>query len=806
MLMGLLSPGQLLAQSGELTQLLTRFHTTYLPNVDLSREIVFPPDAEVKLAMTGLVVAVAQDALFVVTAGQAEVAHQIARVGTAAGLSLAAAEGYVSGTSAGARSAGVEIGIDAAEHLAFFGTRIPGIRTGVAAYGFFKARAGHEERIEAQVREQASIMESVGGVGPIAGTLAEMIERHPDAAERQEYQDVLGEMYDYAVRLELYRRTLKSAAGVPRWLDLDYALDQAIVIGAQGQYTASPVMMDPLETYLMGDTGRETFYRAVRETIRNKLSARRPIAVTEGDIDTVLKNRQVVGMLQQIDTHRERVNRYGGGSDGSSSVSYTEIVRSVGRTPRAVAPQIASAAGEDLAIGFILDSSGSMNANDPEELSKSAVGLMLDLLGGRESLYLVEFDSRARWLNQAAWQGWSRQKLRRVVDGISFGGGTDIGAGLEAMQHALAGTERVGPGGVLLLSDGIGDYERQAQWFRENRIPVYTISFVGEANATLMEEIALQTGGEYYKARNNQDLMQAFSAFLNRITDKATLVYRTADIRQGQRITVPVTVDQGTTVLNALTSWQGSTVHLTLTDPNGRIFRNDGSDNWRVGMRYVAVTINDPTPGQWEAELYGEDIPAGGEPVSIEVSSDAPAHIVFEAGTRTDGSIRMVLSREEDSGAQLRFVETEVIRPDGTVRSLGSTLRSMRATYWPDAGAGTYTLRTIAEIGLAGGEIVKRYLMRSTVVGSVPPPNIGVVTEVLGGYVQGNIGTERGNRGGIACTIQRDIEGGYQTVATGYVTRAGAGHCTIEIQSYGSYGGIQVDDRIELDPRQWQND
>jgi len=803
-----LSP--LFAQNDDLPELLTRFHTTYLPNVDLSREITFPPDADVQLAMTGLVVAVAQDALFIVTAGQTEVTNQISSVrnavGGAAGVGLKVAEGYVSGAGAVARSTGVEVAIDAAEHLAFFGQHIPGIRTGVAVYGFFEARAGQEERIEAQVRQQASIMESVGTVGPIAGSLAEMTSRHPDAAQRDEYQAVHRAMYDYAVRLELYRRTMKNADGVPAWRDLDYALDQAIVTGAQGPYTASPAVMDPLDAYLMGDTDSDAFVAALRETIRTKLSARRPTSVSERDIDAIMQERGVAAMLRQIDTHRDRINRYGGGVDGASPLSYADIVRSVGRTPRAAAPQIAAASGDALSIGFVLDSSGSMSSNDPQELSKDAVGVMLDLLGGQEALYLVEFDSRARWLNQTNWQGWSRQDLRRVVEAISFGGGTDIGAGLAAMQNALQTTGRVGAGGVLLLSDGIGDYESQAEWFRDNRIPVYTISFVGEANASLLEEIAIQTGGEYYKARNDQDLMQAFSAFLNRITDKATLVYRTEEIQQGQRITVPITVDQGTTVVNALIGWPGSTVRLTLTDPTGRTYRNDGSDNWRVGDRYVAATIHDPVPGQWEAVLFGEDIPEGGEPVSLEVSSDAPAHIVFEAATGVDGSIRMSLSAESGSGARVRFVETEVIRPDGTVRSLGSTLRGSQATYWPDAGAGTYTLRTTMEIGLGGGEVVQRYLTRSTVVGNLPPPNIGVVTEVLGTYVNGNIGTERGNRSGIALTVQREVGGSYQTVATGYVTRAGAGQCTIEIQSYGALGRVQVGDRIELDPRQWQND
>ncbi len=46
----------------------------------------------------------------------------------------------------------------------------------------------------------------------------------------------------------------------------------------------------------------------------------------------------------------------------------------------------------EIAIGFILDSSGSMAQNDPQDLRKSAVEMIIDELSGDENIFLVDFD------------------------------------------------------------------------------------------------------------------------------------------------------------------------------------------------------------------------------------------------------------------------------------------------------------------------------------------------------------------------------------------------------------------------------
>lgn len=80
--------------------------------------------------------------------------------------------------------------------------------------------------------------------------------------------------------------------------------------------------------------------------------------------------------------------------------------------------------------------------------------------------------------------------------------------------------------------------------------------------------------------------------------------------------TVPI---QGTGAIGQATItvvWGGSDIAMTLTSPSGRTIDRLTSDPDVVvysGPTYETFTITDPEPGEWTVDLYGADIPVGGE-------------------------------------------------------------------------------------------------------------------------------------------------------------------------------------------------
>ena len=70
-------------------------------------------------------------------------------------------------------------------------------------------------------------------------------------------------------------------------------------------------------------------------------------------------------------------------------------------------------------------------------------------------------------------------------------------------------------------------------------------------------------------------------------------------------------------------SWPGSTVAVSLVSPSGRRIEADTTDAdvWHLqGDAFEVYRVHDPEAGDWTVELYGSDLPEGGEPVSVAVS------------------------------------------------------------------------------------------------------------------------------------------------------------------------------------------
>lgn len=107
---------------------------------------------------------------------------------------------------------------------------------------------------------------------------------------------------------------------------------------------------------------------------------------------------------------------------------------------------------------------------------------------------------------------------------------------------------------------------------------------------------------------------------LSAITDGASNALRMTPngvIRSGR------IVGTGTKKVTAAAQWGGSDVVLTLRSPSGREITRDtvAADVERdTGPTFDIVTVTDPEPGEWTVELFGADVPASGEDVTLTTS------------------------------------------------------------------------------------------------------------------------------------------------------------------------------------------
>lgn len=166
-------------------------------------------------------------------------------------------------------------------------------------------------------------------------------------------------------------------------------------------------------------------------------------------------------------------------------------------------------------MAFIIDSSGSMNQNDPYRLRvKKTEELIENLEAGLN--VAVDFNSSARKLNY--WRDWYSTK--NSITQVKQYGGTNIGAG---MNKAFAEMVSTGSKAAILLTDGKSSessIKSALDKAKRDGIVVYTIGLGKERNlnSPLLKQIAKETGGTYYHITDSIDLGLVYQSILQEIT------------------------------------------------------------------------------------------------------------------------------------------------------------------------------------------------------------------------------------------------------------------------------------------------
>lgn len=162
-----------------------------------------------------------------------------------------------------------------------------------------------------------------------------------------------------------------------------------------------------------------------------------------------------------------------------------------------------------LDLSLVLDSSGSMNWNDPEGLRRSSAKNFVDALLPEDRAAVVDFDSYAQVLQPLTTD---KAAIKAAIDQVDDSGGTDIAAGVRAGTDLLLNNGDPKRARIaILLTDGEGYYDPAlTERARVNAISIYTIGLGSSVDTALLQSIADGTGGKYYNVATAADLPQVF--------------------------------------------------------------------------------------------------------------------------------------------------------------------------------------------------------------------------------------------------------------------------------------------------------
>jgi uncharacterized protein (TIGR03503 family) len=260
-------------------------------------------------------------------------------------------------------------------------------------------------------------------------------------------------------------------------------------------------------------------------------------------------------------------------------------------------------------VRVLIDVSGSMKQNDPHNLRKPALELLLQLFPKDAKAGIWTFGESVAVLAplqsvSESWRNAARTKSAQVTSDQLY---TNIPA---ALEKATADIRQSTPGyrtSVILLTDGMVDISKSEaenaaarQRLLEQILPrlkqagviVQTIALSKSADRELMERIAADTGGLFATAESAEELNRIFLQALDAAAPAEQVPL------SGNRFLVDSSIDELTTLV-----FNKSAKPVELVSPENKRYSaaSHGDDiKWFQGQGFELVTITKPFEGEWQ--------------------------------------------------------------------------------------------------------------------------------------------------------------------------------------------------------------
>lgn len=239
--------------------------------------------------------------------------------------------------------------------------------------------------------------------------------------------------------------------------------------------------------------------------------------------------------------------------------------------------------GNFLSAAINIDNSGSLSTSDFAS-EKTAAKTFVNLLAANDQIAIYGFANTPSLVQDFTT---NKSLLNAVLDGYGYIGGST--ALYESLFQSLTSTGmKPGRRAVIVMTDGEDNSSQHSQTDVVNLahslgIPIYAIGF-GQANATVLQSLASQTGGLYFSSPSPANLQQILVSIGNNINSQYQLSYTsTAAAGVSHTLQVVTTTSSGTSSATKSFMCQSQSQTCTPGGPNlcltGNRFRVQV--NWR---------------------------------------------------------------------------------------------------------------------------------------------------------------------------------------------------------------------------------
>jgi len=358
-------------------------------------------------------------------------------------------------------------------------------------------------------------------------------------------------------------------------------------------------------------------------------------------------------------------------------------------------------------IRMLIDISGSMKKNDPSNLRIPAVNLLTELIPDGDKAGVWTF---GQWVNNLiqhkvvddAWRLSAKSQANKINSVALY---TNIGAVLEKSSDDFYQSKKdFSNTHFILLTDGMVDIDRDPvknaverdrvltnilKKFADKGAKIHAISLSKNADKSLMDKLAIQTGGQSAVAETPEDLTRIFLQALDQAVPSEQVPI------EGNEFVIDSSIEEFT----ALIFRGDGTVPTEILSPDETRYQysSHGDDvKWYQDQGYDLITVKRPLEGTWyikadvqpssrvtvvsNLQLQVSKLPVNffaGENLDINVSFKEDGNLVTNADFLSLLTVDLELKTENNKTAKKSMSGKDKPPADGIYRDAITKLTKM---------------------------------------------------------------------------------------------------------------------------------